>query len=488
MNGFRSVQCWIALTLTLTCGVALTAMPSTSIAQEATPQAQAIPPNCTVVASGLFNPRDVALGSDGTLYIAEAGDGGEETIFMPTDANTPVATEVLTMVGDSGQISIVAPDGTQSVLVSGLPSYTFGPEIVGPSGVTVVDGTLYATVGGPGPAVSVVPERENVNSVIAVDIATGSMQTIADIGAYEQSNNPDPYWVDSNLGGLAVASDGMLYVADAGGNAVYKVDPTTGELSVFSVIPGLPVPDVQNPDRGGRAENDPVPTDVALAPDGGVYVSLLSGAIGWGTPGGAKVIQIAADGTITDAITDLNLVVSVATAADGSIVVSQISENFFAQPPAPGVVATGSVGGAATPVVSNLPFPYGVAVADDGALYIAINSTAPMGTPPSGQVLRCTPDTATTVETQTVTIEALDILFSPRAITIPAHTPVNLRIVNNGVAPHQLSVNDLDLHSPVVMAGESVTITINAAPGTYGFYCGVPGHRQAGMGGILTVQ
>jgi uncharacterized cupredoxin-like copper-binding protein len=36
--------------------------------------------------------------------------------------------------------------------------------------------------------------------------------------------------------------------------------------------------------------------------------------------------------------------------------------------------------------------------------------------------------------------------------------------------------------------GGSKTLTLNLKPGTYVFYCSVPGHRQAGMEGKLTVQ
>jgi uncharacterized cupredoxin-like copper-binding protein len=36
--------------------------------------------------------------------------------------------------------------------------------------------------------------------------------------------------------------------------------------------------------------------------------------------------------------------------------------------------------------------------------------------------------------------------------------------------------------------GGAKTLTLNLAPGTYVFYCSVPGHRQAGMEGKLTVQ
>jgi uncharacterized cupredoxin-like copper-binding protein len=39
-----------------------------------------------------------------------------------------------------------------------------------------------------------------------------------------------------------------------------------------------------------------------------------------------------------------------------------------------------------------------------------------------------------------------------------------------------------------LLQGESETITINAAPGTYDFYCSTPGHKEAGMVGKLIVQ
>jgi uncharacterized cupredoxin-like copper-binding protein len=37
-------------------------------------------------------------------------------------------------------------------------------------------------------------------------------------------------------------------------------------------------------------------------------------------------------------------------------------------------------------------------------------------------------------------------------------------------------------------AGGSKTLSLTLKPGTYKFYCSVPGHRQAGMEGTLTVQ
>jgi uncharacterized cupredoxin-like copper-binding protein len=36
--------------------------------------------------------------------------------------------------------------------------------------------------------------------------------------------------------------------------------------------------------------------------------------------------------------------------------------------------------------------------------------------------------------------------------------------------------------------GGAKTLTLNLKPGTYTFYCSVPGHRQGGMEGTLTVS
>jgi plastocyanin len=38
------------------------------------------------------------------------------------------------------------------------------------------------------------------------------------------------------------------------------------------------------------------------------------------------------------------------------------------------------------------------------------------------------------------------------------------------------------------ITGESKTLTLKPTPGTYKFYCSVPGHRQAGMEGTLVVK
>jgi plastocyanin len=87
-----------------------------------------------------------------------------------------------------------------------------------------------------------------------------------------------------------------------------------------------------------------------------------------------------------------------------------------------------------------------------------------------------------------VTIEMVDIAFNPKEVTIPANTDVTITLPNNGVAVHNFHVDELGIQSEDVQGGGSTTVTINAPAGTYEFYCAVPGHREAGMTGTLTVQ
>lgn len=76
--------------------------------------------------------------------------------------------------------------------------------------------------------------------------------------------------------------------------------------------------------------------------------------------------------------------------------------------------------------------------------------------------------------------------FSTRAIKAPPG-PVHLYVVNDDLFWHTVTVDDLgiDLTVPV---GSHRRLSLNGRPGTYTFYCRIPGHSQAGMRGTITIS
>jgi hypothetical protein len=68
-----------------------------------------------VIASGLNNPRGLAMAGDGTLYVAEAGNGGDGPC-VPAGLGNPHC------YGPTGSITRIDTNGDQERIVTGLPS------------------------------------------------------------------------------------------------------------------------------------------------------------------------------------------------------------------------------------------------------------------------------------------------------------------------------------------------------------------------------
>ena len=81
-----------------------------------------------------------------------------------------------------------------------------------------------------------------------------------------------------------------------------------------------------------------------------------------------------------------------------------------------------------------------------------------------------------------------DIQFDPTAITVAANTATTITLINKGATAHTFDIDELNVHSGEIQPGATASVTINAAPGQYQYYCAIPGHKEAGMVGTLTVQ
>ena len=68
---------------------------------------------------------------------------------------------------------------------------------------------------------------------------------------------------------------------------------------------------------------------------------------------------------------------------------------------------------------------------------------------------------------------------------------VSIDFTNMATLEHNLTIASSSgavVGSTPTFQGGSKTLSLNLKPGTYKFYCTVPGHRAAGMEGTLTVQ
>jgi uncharacterized cupredoxin-like copper-binding protein len=92
---------------------------------------------------------------------------------------------------------------------------------------------------------------------------------------------------------------------------------------------------------------------------------------------------------------------------------------------------------------------------------------------------------------QTIDIPMSDsgFSFTKTSVTAPAGT-VTLKATNPQSVSHDISIkgNGVDVKGNEVSNGGTSTVTADLKPGTYEFYCSVPGHEQAGMKGTLTVS
>ena len=82
---------------------------------------------------------------------------------------------------------------------------------------------------------------------------------------------------------------------------------------------------------------------------------------------------------------------------------------------------------------------------------------------------------------------AIDIAYESAPTELPAG-PVEATLQNNGAIEHDVVIEERgDEEILRAGGGQSDNASVEFEPGEYTYYCSIPGHREAGMEGTLTV-
>lgn len=334
--------------------------------------------------TGLQLPTKVAFTRHRNLVVAEAG--------------TPAS--------NTGRISLVdRATATRRTLVEGLPSGISRAEEPGtpsgPSGVAVVDRTIYVTIGAgdavlPGPAPGtekpnpstaspILASLLSLQSSVPLDVAGGGfvltlpdhatlksgtpvtlsnsageellVKLVADFPDYSVEPRPDfPENVRAgNPFGVAVQGQ-TLYVVDASQNLVRRVDANSGQTTTLTTFGKVP-----NPTPVGPPVIDAVPDSIQVRGSDLVVTTLT----GFPFPAGAaSVLKVSTTGAPTSAlVSGLTSAIDVAplgNAATDPLLVLEFSTNMLQQLPGRLRLVTPSSG--SVTIAEGLPTPTSLVV------------------------------------------------------------------------------------------------------------------------------
>ncbi len=83
-----------------------------------------------------------------------------------------------------------------------------------------------------------------------------------------------------------------------------------------------------------------------------------------------------------------------------------------------------------------------------------------------------------------------DLAFEQKTVTAKAGSDT-ISFDNKQAIPHDVKVEDSsgqEIGGTDLTSSGTATATVDLQPGTYTFFCSVPGHREAGMEGTITVK
>jgi uncharacterized cupredoxin-like copper-binding protein len=145
------------------------------------------------------------------------------------------------------------------------------------------------------------------------------------------------------------------------------------------------------------------------------------------------------------------------------------------------VITSGSATKAGAETGSSQPAPAG------GETQSTPASTSTQPKPSTGAPTSTAPSASTSLKL--VTNPGGMISYDAKQLRAKAGT-VTIALTNNAPLEHDVTValGSKVLGNTPVFRGGTKTVTLKLTSGTYAFYCSVPGHRQAGMEGTLSVS
>ena len=211
-----------------------------------------------ILANGLNNPRGLSFGTDGSIFVGETGTGGSGNC-QPS----PSTMFADICAGNTGSVTQITPDGTQSRIITGVESLALQPtqeQGAGPQQLKFdSNGDAYLLVGYAGfpgnrdletnllaeevelqlpPDQALIappapPEgvlgTEDLAKLFQVDLETQEFTEVFDFAEYEILNNVDGGDYITNPYDLEI-SDGSAYVVDAGANVIYELGLEDGTV------------------------------------------------------------------------------------------------------------------------------------------------------------------------------------------------------------------------------------------------------------------
>jgi sugar lactone lactonase YvrE len=331
--------------------VALTASLGLISPRIARGQADSMPAGMELVMDGLTNPRGFTWGTDGTLFLAQAGTGGPN----PGPEGSPFSGGLTASV-------VAIADGQMTIVAEGMPSsiWTDIGWVWGAMDVAILGEQLYVLNGG-GNAVHGNPDTPS--GVYQVN-ADGSTVLIVDLGTWVDENPvaDEPPEGTPNGGSFfaMVAADDALWVCESVNGQILRVAPDTGEVERVADL----------------SAGHPVPSGIAPAPGGpgGVYVGFLTAAP---YPNeGTKISRVSAEGSAITLWSGLTTVTAVALGPASVLYAAEMAtDNLDTEPfiqPGTGRIVRQSGASDVEVVIAGLDYPVAMRFGPDGLLYVAL--------------------------------------------------------------------------------------------------------------------